>query len=225
MKRTMTLLSALILIGAIAAPVFASGPNPTGTITQGEVAKFNQFLDAHPTVAQQLAANPSLINDPNFIANHPHLHHFLQNHPGVRAQIHQNPGQFMFREGHFQWHYPNMPGYPGYGGYPGQPGYPVHPGYPGQPGNPGYGGLSYGRPVTRGPHPLWYSDKYLDAHPEVAQQLERNPKLVDNPEYREHHPGLDEFLARHPDARQWWQSHPEKFMHHEERFDQREGQR
>ena len=54
----------------------------------------------------------------------------------------------------------------------------------------------------RGPHPLANTDRYLDQHPEVAQQLNANPRLIDNRQFVDSHPGLHEFLATHPDARQ-----------------------
>ena len=67
-------------------------------INQGELANFNHYLDNHPKVAQRLAADPSLVDDPAFLANHRGLQGFLQTHPGVREEIHETPGQFMFRE-------------------------------------------------------------------------------------------------------------------------------
>ena len=71
----------------------------------------------------------------------------------------------------------------------------------------------------RGPHPLANTDRYLDQHPEVAQQLKANPQLVDNRQYVQNHPGLHEFLENHPDARAQWRSHPYKFMRREDRYD------
>ena len=71
----------------------------------------------------------------------------------------------------------------------------------------------------RGPHPLANTDRYLDRHPEVAQQLNANPRLVDNREYLENHPGLHGFMENHPDARRQWKSHPYRFIHREDRYD------
>ncbi len=34
-----------------------------------------------------------------------------------------------------------------------------------------------------GGRPLASTDRYMDNHPEVASQLEKNPGLVDNPEF------------------------------------------
>jgi hypothetical protein len=41
-------------------------------------------------------------------------------------------------------------------------------------------------------------DHYLDRHPEVAQQLQQHPGLVDNRQYVASHPGLHAYLATHP---------------------------
>ena len=38
-------------------------------------------------------------------------------------------------------------------------------------------------------HPLATTDRYMDSHPEVAQQLEKDPALVDNRGYVDSHPG------------------------------------
>ncbi len=70
-----------------------------------------------------------------------------------------------------------------------------------------------------GPHPLANTDHYLDQHPEVAQQLNKDPRLIDNRQYVDNHPGLHEFLNTHPDARRQWKSHPYKFTAREDRYD------
>jgi hypothetical protein len=71
----------------------------------------------------------------------------------------------------------------------------------------------------RGAHPLATTDHYLDRHPEVAEQLQRHPGLVDDPRYVANHPGLHEYLAAHPVARAEWKSHPYRYMTREDRYD------
>ena len=44
----------------------------------------DSFMASHPNVARQLHDNPSLINDPEFVKNHPNLHEYLRNHPDAR---------------------------------------------------------------------------------------------------------------------------------------------
>ena len=71
----------------------------------------------------------------------------------------------------------------------------------------------------KGPRPLANTDRYFDHHPEVERQLNADPRLVDNRQYVDSHPGLHEFLNTHPVARQEFKSHPYKFMHREDHYD------
>src|SRR3989449_11764942 len=75
-------------------------PNPD--ITRQELANFDRFLDTHPEIAKQLQANPSLINNPEWVENHPDLRAFLASHPGVREEIQETPRFFMQRERRFE---------------------------------------------------------------------------------------------------------------------------
>ncbi len=100
----LTALGAAAIFGAIATGARAQdrpGYNPD--ITRGEVASFDRYLDRHPEVARQLAARPDLVNDPRFLAAHPGFRGFMAGHPGVREEIHESPGRFMYREGHYEW--------------------------------------------------------------------------------------------------------------------------
>ncbi|HVN29312.1 MAG TPA: hypothetical protein VMT64_12535 [Candidatus Binataceae bacterium] len=98
MKKTLTALTAaLILTGTFAGAALAQ-PGPYG-ITGGEVTRFDQgYLDEHPEVAQQLARNPGLIDNSVFRANHPGLDTYLAYHPGVRTELQQHPYRFMTDE-------------------------------------------------------------------------------------------------------------------------------
>jgi hypothetical protein len=63
------------------------------------VANFNNgYLDQHLEVAQQLAQNPKLVDDPQFRAAHPGLDQYLASHPEVRSQLQQHPERFMTAE-------------------------------------------------------------------------------------------------------------------------------
>ena len=68
---------------------------------RGPVANFDQFLDRHPQVADQLKHYPPLANDQGYLNLHPELREYLDSHPEVRAQIQQNPDMFMRREDSF----------------------------------------------------------------------------------------------------------------------------
>jgi len=65
-------------------------------------------------------------------------------------------------------------------------------------------------------------DRFMDSHPEMAEQLRKNPSLVDNKEFVENHPALQEFLASHPGVREEYLENPNGFMRQEQRFDRRD---
>jgi hypothetical protein len=101
-KTIFSLLSGLVLVGAIAVPAMAqvSVPpmSPPPRITHGEVDRFDKFLDAHPRDAAELRKNPALVDDPGYLAKHPKMVQYFKKHPGVREEIHQHPYRFMKRE-------------------------------------------------------------------------------------------------------------------------------
>jgi hypothetical protein len=65
------------------------------------VAEFDHFLDSHREIAEQVRRDPSLLDNRQFVQNHPALGTYLQNNPGVRDDIRQNPNAFMEREDRF----------------------------------------------------------------------------------------------------------------------------
>ena len=60
---------------------------------------------------------------------------------------------------------------------------------------------------------------YLDAHPNEAAELSKNPGLVDNPRYLANHPDLHSYLRAHPQVAEKYKHHPEAFMHRERRYE------
>src|SRR5260370_6601033 len=106
MKRTNPFFhSCLILLTVIGVLFFAPANAPSQTMpaqdrdraTWQQLAGFDNFLDSHPEVAEQLRRDPSLVNNQEFVENHPALQEYLQQHPEVREQISQNPNGFMRR--------------------------------------------------------------------------------------------------------------------------------
>src|SRR5260370_21228993 len=57
-----------------------------------------------------------------------------------------------------------------------------------------------------------FDNGYLDEHPEVAERLCRNPRLVDNPQFLATHPGIYQYFKNHPEIREELQNHPDRFM-------------
>src|SRR5579863_1448648 len=85
---------------AIAQTVPAQDSKPTQDrdTTPRELASFDNFLDQHREIAEQLRKNPSLVDNEDFVKAHPALQDYLQNHPGVRQEIRENPNAFMHAE-------------------------------------------------------------------------------------------------------------------------------
>jgi GrpB-like predicted nucleotidyltransferase (UPF0157 family) len=79
------------------------------------------------------------------------------------------------------------------------------------------------RDVTR--EELANTDRFLDSHPEIAEQLRKDPSLIKNREFVEQHPALGEFLQSHPGVREEFTENPNAFMHQEQRYDRREDDR
>jgi hypothetical protein len=66
-----------------------------------DVASFDRFLDDHREIGEQVRKDPSLLDNRNFVQNHPILQTYLRDNPGVRDQTRQDPGAFMRQEDAF----------------------------------------------------------------------------------------------------------------------------
>ena len=75
----------------------AENQAPAG-VSQAELRNWDSYLDKHKDVQADLSKNPGLIDDPNYLAKHPHLKEFLEQHPNTRAQLKAHPDAFMNRE-------------------------------------------------------------------------------------------------------------------------------
>ncbi len=65
-------------------------------------------------------------------------------------------------------------------------------------------------------------DRFLDNHPEVAEQVKQNPSLINDPTFLSKHPALQEFLKTHPHAAEELRENPQAFMHRERGFEHHE---
>src|SRR5207253_1450596 len=68
-------------------------------------------------------------------------------------------------------------------------------------------------------------DRFMDGHPETAEQLRRDPSLVKNEDFVRDHRDLQEYLQQHPGTREEISENPDRFMHQEQRFDRIEDNR
>jgi hypothetical protein len=73
-----------------------------GDITRGELARFDSFLDANPSIAASLSKNPSLVNNATFLAQNPTLNNWLKAHPEAAAELEENPQAFVSHEQRFE---------------------------------------------------------------------------------------------------------------------------
>jgi len=149
--------------------------NRGGEITPGQAARTDQFLDNHPKIAQELQKDPGLINDPQYLANHPGLQQYLNNHPDIRKEWMANPKAFEGREAQFE------------------------------------------KNMTHAQ--LASNDQFLANHQAIAQELQKDPKLIDNPQYLANHPELKQYLNNHPEIRQEWREHPYKYEKRQTQYD------
>src|SRR6266571_1814378 len=89
----------LVLAALMAVPSFARAQNTADNdTTRQELRTFDQFLDNHPQIANDLKKHPALVNDAGFVRQHRELGDFLRDHPRVREELKENPGAFMNRE-------------------------------------------------------------------------------------------------------------------------------
>jgi small nuclear ribonucleoprotein (snRNP)-like protein len=170
--------------------------------TRGELASFDQFMDGHREIAEQLRKDPSLVKNEDFVRNHRDLQEYLQQHPGVREEISENPDRFMHQEQRFDRAEDQRNNY--------RP----------DPDNDRRDNDRRDNDTTRGE--LASFDRFSDSHPEIAEQLRRDPSLVRNDEFVEKHPALQEYLQQHPGVREEISENPDRFMRQEQRFDRHE---
>ena len=162
--------------------------------TRGEVANFDKFLDSHRETAEQLRKDPSLVNNEQFVNSHPDLQSYLQQHPEVREEVKENPNAFMHQEARYERTESS----------------------PATPNN--RSGVD--RDTTRGE--VANFDKFLDSHRETAEQLRKDPSLVNNEQFVNSHPDLQAYLQQHPEVREEVKENPNAFMHQEARYERTE---
>jgi hypothetical protein len=153
--------------------------------TRHELASFDQFLDSHRETAEQLRKDPSLVDNQQFLKDHPALETYLKDHPAVRQELRENPNAFMKEEDRFDRHEDDRD-----------------------------------RDANR--RELANFDRFLDNHREIAEQLRKDPSLVDNQKFLNDHPVLQSYLKDHPGVRQELRENPNAFMQEEARYDRRE---
>jgi hypothetical protein len=72
-----------------------SGPVHLPGLDRPELQASNDFLRNHPLMAEDLAKNPTLLSNKEFVESHPQLKEFYETHAGVLKEIETNPAAFM----------------------------------------------------------------------------------------------------------------------------------
>jgi hypothetical protein len=160
-----------------------------------ELANFDRFLDSHREISEQLRKDPSLVDNREFVKNHPALESYLQDHPGVRGAVKQDPNGFMQEEARYDRHEDDM--------------------------DRDRDGrhTDFDHDVT---HRRF--GEFLGGHADVREQLARNPSLVKDQSFMDGHPELKEYLNSNPDVRENLMSNPDGFVKASQQFSTTNGQ-
>ncbi|HTB96874.1 MAG TPA: hypothetical protein VK716_07680 [Terracidiphilus sp.] len=178
----------------------------TDDITRRDLARFDQFLDSHREDAQQLRKTPSLVDDPQFLQNHPALNSYLQDHPSVKQEISQQPDTFMRLEDRYNRDANLRDRDAG-----GQDRDADH--------RDADNDRDRGQDRGGERRDLASFNHFLDDHREIAEQVRRNPSLVDDQQFVQSHPALQTYLQDNPGVRDQLRQDPNAFMHREDAID------
>ena len=156
--------------------------------TRRELANFDRFLDSHREIGEQVQKNPSLVNNDQFVKNHPALQTYLKNHLGVREEVKENQNAFINQEANYQRIEDNA----------------VR--------DRGRDADRHRDNLHR------QFGEFLGGHSSVAQRLSKDPSLVKNEEFMANHPELKEYLKSHPDVQQELMKNPQIFVNSSQKF-------
>jgi hypothetical protein len=65
-------------------------------------------------------------------------------------------------------------------------------------------------------------DVFLDTHPGVEKDLQKDPTLVKNPDFLAKHPEFSEYLGKHPAVKADLVENPKAFMKREAKYEKNE---
>ena len=181
------------------------GPNGYPQVTQQDRASLDQFFDSHQSIEQQITANPSLVNNQQFLKNNPQFADFLKDHPQVKAAFQDNPSHFLYEEGRYEGSTADQRTDNG-----------VNRTNP----NRNAENRNTNPDLTRGE--VTSMDRFLDSHQDVEKQLQANPSLINNVSYLSKHPALRAFLSSHAQVREEFTENPSLFMQREGQYENTE---
>jgi hypothetical protein len=183
---------------------------PGDDITRRDLARFDQFLDSHRDVAEQLRKTPSLIDDPQFLQSHPELNAYLQDHPSVKQEISSRPDAFMRQEDLYARD-SNMRDRDA-GGQDRDAAGRDAAGQDRDSDRRDAGNRDNDR------RDVANFDHFLDDHREIAEQVRKDPSLLDNRAFVQNHPALQTYLQQNPGVRDQLRQNPSSFMQQEDAY-------
>ena len=203
---------------------------PSDDITRRDLARFDQFLDSHREIADQLRKTPSLIDDPQFLQSHPELNAYLQDHPSVKQEISEQPDTFMRLEDLYARD-ANLRDRDAGGQDRDADRRDVA----------NRDACAQDRDADRRDvanrdadrrdvsdreiehdndrRDVANFDRFLDGHREIAEQVRKDPSLLDNRDFVQDHPALQTYLQDNPGVRDQLRQDPNAFMRQEDAFD------
>lgn len=206
----------------------ANGQNPG--LRNGEARQLDGFLDSHQQIDKDLRANPSLANNNTYLDQHQDLRTFLNDHPDVRQQFARNPSFFMQRENQFDAResqttrdqnqdrdrdarVANSQNAYAANNNPDRDRYANGQNNPDQ---------DRDRSFTDRDQDRDRMNQFLDDHKDIDKDLRKNPSLVNDQKYLDHHKDLRYFCDEHPQVRQEFAENPSYFFNRDNRFESRE---
>lgn len=170
----------------------AHGSQPAQSLDLAEAGDLREFLSAHTDVKQLLAQNPALIDDSTFLSSHAAFKTFLGEHPRAGAVFAENPRYFI------------SPAKKRAAAPPAAKPAAVAP-VPVDPNQPQFEFGVTAENVGR-------MDQFLEDHPQIAKDLSKNPLLVTNHSYLDHHHELRRFFDKNVRIRDAFAEDPHYFV-------------
>jgi hypothetical protein len=184
-----------------------------------------EYMQAHPGVSEEIRENPNAFlheeqrfeqrGDRRELAS---LDQFLDSHPEIAEQVRKDPALVNNKE--FIEKHPALKEYlDGHAGVAQQwrqnPNAFMHH-------EQRYDRQEEVHDRANDRYALANMDRFLDSHPETAEQLRKDPSLVNNKEFVAKHPELQAYLQQHPGIREEISENPNAFMRREQRYDRQE---
>src|SRR5258706_9997374 len=192
------------------------------------LAQFDQFLDSHRDIAEQLRRDPSLANNKQYVDSHPALQAFLQQHTEVRQDLSLNPNGYRQQVNQFE-NRENPNSDLARNRVDNRQDNDTRQDRDRDMDRRDAGRQDRDRHMDRRDGDrrakLAQFDRFLDTHRETAERLRRDPSLVRNQQFLQNHPALQTYLQQHPDIEHRLDQNPNAFMRQENRYDANEDAR